>query len=160
MYFYGQPHMAGQEAGRPARTYIQQLCVDTRFSPEVPPETMNDKEKWRKRVRDIRADGTTWWWWWWWWMLVCFIEYYKNVCFIYFLWFGWLRDSVAAIFCWWVINVDCYLLYLFLMASALRGSRNSGLIEITFLSQGFEIFWYKISIPVFLLMQVYLWKKW
>ena len=27
---------------------------------------MNDKEKWRERVRDIRAGGTTWWWWWWW----------------------------------------------------------------------------------------------
>ena len=28
---------------------------------------MNDREKWRERVRDIRASGTTWWWWWWWW---------------------------------------------------------------------------------------------
>ena len=27
----------------------------------------NDREKWRERVRDIRASGTTWWWWWWWW---------------------------------------------------------------------------------------------
>ena len=26
---------------------------------------MNDREKWRERVRDIRANGTTWWWWWW-----------------------------------------------------------------------------------------------
>ena len=25
---------------------------------------MNDREKWRERVRDIRAGGTTWWWWW------------------------------------------------------------------------------------------------
>ena len=24
---------------------------------------MNDREKWRERVRDIRAGGTTWWWW-------------------------------------------------------------------------------------------------
>ena len=28
---------------------------------------MNDWEKWRERVRDIRASSTTWWWWWWWW---------------------------------------------------------------------------------------------
>ena len=52
------------KAGRPTRTYIQQLCEDTGCSPEVLPETMNDWEKWRERVRDIRASGTTWWWWW------------------------------------------------------------------------------------------------
>ena len=26
---------------------------------------MNDREKWRERIRDIRACSTTWWWWWW-----------------------------------------------------------------------------------------------
>ena len=25
---------------------------------------MNDREKWRERVRDIRATSATWWWWW------------------------------------------------------------------------------------------------
>ena len=25
---------------------------------------MNDREKWRERVRDIRAGGASWWWWW------------------------------------------------------------------------------------------------
>ena len=54
------------KAGRPARTYIQQLCEDTWCSPEDLPEAMNNREKWRERVRDIRASGTTWWWWWWW----------------------------------------------------------------------------------------------
>ena len=49
----------------PARTYIQQLCVDTGCSPENLPEAMNDWEESRKRVRDICAGGTTWWWWWW-----------------------------------------------------------------------------------------------
>ena len=48
--------------GRPARTYIQQLCEDTGCSPEDLPEAMNDREKWWERVRDIRASGTTWWW--------------------------------------------------------------------------------------------------
>ena len=51
------------KAGRPAQIYIQQLCEDTGCSPEDLSETMNDREKWRERVRDIRACGTTWWWW-------------------------------------------------------------------------------------------------
>ena len=53
------------KAGRPARTYTQQLCEDAECSPEDLPEAMNNREKWRERVRDIRATGTTWWWWWW-----------------------------------------------------------------------------------------------
>ena len=44
------------KAERPARTYIQQLCEDTGCSPEDLPEAINDREKWRERVRDIRAD--------------------------------------------------------------------------------------------------------
>ena len=47
---YGQT-----KAGRPAQTYIQQLYEDTGCSPEDLPEAMNDREKWRDRVRDIRA---------------------------------------------------------------------------------------------------------
>ena len=53
------------KAGRPARTYIQQLCEDTGCCPEDLPEAMNDREKWRERIRDIRATSTTWGWWWW-----------------------------------------------------------------------------------------------
>ena len=45
---YGQA-----KAGRPARTYIQQLCEDTGCIPEDLPEAMN----WLERVRDIRASG-------------------------------------------------------------------------------------------------------
>ena len=51
------------KAGRPAWTYIQQLCEDSGCCPEDLPEAMNDREKWRERVRDIRATSTTWWWW-------------------------------------------------------------------------------------------------
>ena len=51
------------KAGRPARIYIQQLCEDTGCCPEDLPEAMNDREKWRVRVRDIRATRTWWWWW-------------------------------------------------------------------------------------------------
>ena len=50
------------KAGRPARTYIQQLCEDTGCCPEDLPEAMNDREKLRERVRDICATRTTWWW--------------------------------------------------------------------------------------------------
>ena len=52
------------KAGWPARTYIQRLCEDTGCCPEDLPEAMNDREKWRERVRDIRATSMTWWWWW------------------------------------------------------------------------------------------------
>ena len=41
MYSYGCA-----KAGRPARTYIQQLCEDTGCCPEDLPEAMNDMEKW------------------------------------------------------------------------------------------------------------------
>ena len=57
------PTYGREKAGRPARTYIQQLCEDTGCSPEDLPEVMNDREKWRERIGDIRASGTTWWWW-------------------------------------------------------------------------------------------------
>ena len=43
------------KAGRPARTYIQQLCEDTGCCPEDLPRAMNYREEWRERVRDIRA---------------------------------------------------------------------------------------------------------
>ena len=48
------------KAGWPAWTYIQQLCEDTGCCPEDLPEAMNDWEKWRERVKDIRATSTTW----------------------------------------------------------------------------------------------------
>ena len=51
---YGQA-----KVGRPARTYIQQLREDTGYNTEDLPEAMNNREKWRERVRDIRAGGTT-----------------------------------------------------------------------------------------------------
>ena len=50
------------KAGRPARTYVQQLCANTGCSPENLPEAMDNREGWWERVRDIHADGVTWWW--------------------------------------------------------------------------------------------------
>ena len=51
---YGQANV-----GRSARTYIHQLCEDTGCSPEDLPVATNDREKWRERVWDIHASGTT-----------------------------------------------------------------------------------------------------
>ena len=56
------PTYGREKAGRPDRTYIQQLCEHTECSPEDLPEAMNDREKWRERVKDIRASGMTWGW--------------------------------------------------------------------------------------------------
>ena len=55
------PKYGQAKAGRPARTYVLQLCEDTGCSPEDQPEAMNGWEKWRERVRDICASCTTWW---------------------------------------------------------------------------------------------------
>ena len=60
------PSHGRARAERPAWTYIQQLCADMRYIPEDQPEAMDDGERWRDRVRDIRADSVTccccWWW--------------------------------------------------------------------------------------------------
>ena len=56
------PTHSRAKAGRPAWTYIQQLCEDTGCCPEDLPRAMNDREEWRERVRDIRATSATWWW--------------------------------------------------------------------------------------------------
>ena len=57
------PSHGWAKAGRPARTYIKQLCTDTGCSLEDLPKAMDDMEAWRERVRNIRADSATWWWW-------------------------------------------------------------------------------------------------
>ena len=53
------PSQGRAKAERPARTYIQQLCADAGCSPEDLPKAMDDKEEWRERVRNIRADSAT-----------------------------------------------------------------------------------------------------
>ena len=47
------PTYGRTKAGRPARTYIQQLCNNTGFGPEDLSEAMNDREKWRERESGI-----------------------------------------------------------------------------------------------------------
>ena len=53
------PAYGRAKAGRPARIYIQQLCEVIGCCPEDLSEAMNDREKWRERVRDICATSTT-----------------------------------------------------------------------------------------------------
>ena len=66
---YGQA-----KAGRPALTYIQQLCEDTGCSPEDLLGAINDRENWWEKARDIRASGTTWWY------IYIYIYIYVCVC--------------------------------------------------------------------------------
>ena len=54
------PSHGRAKAGRPGRTYMQQLSEDTGCSSEDLPKAMNDREKWREMIRDIRAYGTRW----------------------------------------------------------------------------------------------------
>ena len=59
MFSYGPPHMAEQKQDdQPEHTYSS-YGEDTGCSPEDLSEAMNDREKWRERVRNIRASGTT-----------------------------------------------------------------------------------------------------
>ena len=51
------PTYGRAKAGRPARTYIQQLCEDTGCSPEDLPVAMNDREKWGGRGSGIPVLG-------------------------------------------------------------------------------------------------------
>ena len=90
------PTYGRAKAGRPARTYIQQLCEDMGCSPEDLPEAMNDREKWRERVRDIRASSTTSWLWW----LMIMMCRFCNI-FSY-------STQVLGIY-YWLVKSDCHL---------------------------------------------------
>ena len=45
--------------GLPARTYPHQLCTNTGCCLEDLPNTIDHRDEWRGRVREIRARGTT-----------------------------------------------------------------------------------------------------
>ena len=62
----GPLHMAERKQGNQLEpTYSSSVRIRG-CSPEDLPEVMNDRESWRKKVKDIRADDTMWWWGWWW----------------------------------------------------------------------------------------------
>ena len=54
------PSYGRARVGWLARTYLQQLCTDTGCSMENLPRAMDDRNEWRKRVREICASGTPW----------------------------------------------------------------------------------------------------
>ena len=85
------------KAGRPARTYIQQLCEDTGCNPEDLPEVMNDREKCREMVKDIRPGGTSWWWWWWWWWMI-YHHLWINIDSFSTMWKSHLSDKLLREF--------------------------------------------------------------
>ena len=82
------PKYGRAKAGRPARTYIQQLLEDTGCSPEDLPEAMSNREKERERVRDIHAGSTMWWWW----FLIC-------------AWQCWVLSKEASTRIFWVFVI-------------------------------------------------------
>ena len=63
---------------RSARTYLQ-LCADTECSLQDLPLAMDDRDRWREKVREIRSCRATRWWWWYilpqiFWMIIIFIQ--------------------------------------------------------------------------------------
>ena len=82
------------KAGRPARTFIQQLWDDTGCNPEDLPKAMNDRETWRERVRDIRASRTSWWWWWYSSFGVCLRKVWNLFFFFFTVTAYWLLISL------------------------------------------------------------------
>ena len=56
------PSHGRAKAGRPARTYIQQLCANMECIPEDLLEAMGDREGLQEKVKDNYADSMTWWW--------------------------------------------------------------------------------------------------
>ena len=80
------PSYGQAKAGRPARTYIQQLCANTGYSLEHLLGAMDDRDRWQERIREIHAGSTTWLWIAWilicvhWFGLVCLVLWHINLC--------------------------------------------------------------------------------
>ena len=68
------PSHGRARVGRPGRTYLQQFC--TGCSMEDLPRTMDDRDEWQDRVREIRASGTPSW--------FCINQYIYIYIYLYF----------------------------------------------------------------------------
>ena len=53
------PSHGRSKAGRPDRTYVQELCAEIGYSLEDLPEAMDDREGWQDTVREIRSGAVT-----------------------------------------------------------------------------------------------------
>ena len=49
--------------GWSARTNMQQLCAETGRSLENLPGVIDNRDRWREKVKEVWAISTTWWWW-------------------------------------------------------------------------------------------------
>ena len=82
------------KAGRPARTYIQQLCAGTGCRLEDLPGAMNDRDRWWERVWEIYAGSTTGWFLW-----ICYTGQLELFC-------QWRDINVKAFSIWdWFFSV-------------------------------------------------------
>ena len=59
MYSYGPPHMAEQKQDDQLKHTYSSYVRIWDVAPEDLPEAMNDREKWRERIRDSHASSTT-----------------------------------------------------------------------------------------------------
>ena len=59
MYSYGPPHMAEQKQDDQLEHTFSSYVRIRDVALKTLSEAMNDREKWRERVRDICANGTT-----------------------------------------------------------------------------------------------------
>ena len=100
------PSHGRAKAGRPARTYKQQFCADSGCSPEDQQEAIDNREVWRERVRDIRADSATWWWWFW--KEEKFTS--QNFCLVSSQ-FKWMITSVSRIELTYYLSIPLYFFY-------------------------------------------------
>ena len=55
------PSYGRAKVGRPARTYIQQLCANTEYRLENLLGAIDDIDEWWERVREIHIGSMTWW---------------------------------------------------------------------------------------------------
>ena len=57
------PNHGKRRVGRPAITYIDQLCRDTECLPKDLPALLQDLDGWNDGLTNDRASSTWWWWW-------------------------------------------------------------------------------------------------
>ena len=81
-------------AGRPARTFIQQLCADTGCRLEDVLEAMDDRKEWRERVWEICTIRVTW-------CVYIYIYIYVCVCVC-------VCVCVIIVFSTWDIATEAY----------------------------------------------------
>ena len=93
------PSHGRAKAGRPARTHIHQLCIDTGCNPEYLPKTMNERERWR---------GGQWYPYWWHDKMIYIYIYIYIYCFslFYFLFFNFSSTIII-----WKLQVFFLLLH-------------------------------------------------